>query len=413
MMEEHRFDSVYAETLDFLYTQLPMFQRIGAAAYKADLTTTQSLCALIGNPEQRLRSVHVAGTNGKGSVAHMMASVLQESGLRTGLFTSPHLRDFRERIRVNGQMISKEAVVTFVETYRHRWSHLKPSFFEITFAMAIWYFEREKIDCMVVETGMGGRLDSTNVVRPEVSVITTIGLDHTQFLGDTIAKIAAEKAGIIKPGKPVVLGALTEEARHVVLERAELQKSAVIESTAYTEPLAETDLKGSFQRENVRTAMCALDVLRTRGFDLSSEAIARGLSKVMANTGLLGRWQVLRYKPLTIADCAHNEQGLRVVLDELLNHDFHNLHIVLGVSGDKDLAPVLALFPKEATYYFAAAKVPRAMPAEELHQLAASHGLRGEYYASVMKAFEAARLYAAANDLIFIGGSVFVVAEVV
>ncbi|MGF1564168.1 MAG: bifunctional folylpolyglutamate synthase/dihydrofolate synthase [Flavobacteriales bacterium] len=412
-MEQRDFDRTYSETLDFLFSQLPMFQRVGAAAYKADLNNTLALCSMLGNPEQHLRFVHVAGTNGKGSVSHMTASVLQEAGYKTGLFTSPHLRDFRERIRVNGKLMEREAVVSFVERYRSDWSHLKPSFFEITFAMALWYFEREKVDVVVLETGMGGRLDSTNVVKPEVSVITTIGFDHVQFLGNTLAAIAGEKAGIIKPARPVVIGVLPREALEVVIATAGERKAPLVESARYDDPLPKLDLAGPYQEDNARTALTTIDVLRRRGYTISDEAIAAGMGKVVKNTGFRGRWQILGEKPLTIADCAHNEQGLRMVMRELARYDFHDLHFVIGVSGDKDLSAVLAMLPKTATYYFTAADVPRALPADQLQALAGEHGLTGEYFPNVRKAYEAARLYAKPNDVIYIGGSVFVVAEVV
>ena len=390
-----------------------MFQRVGAAAYKADLTTTQSLCSILGNPEQRGRFVHVAGTNGKGSVSHMLASVLHTAGYKTGLFTSPHLRDFRERIKINGDPIAKAAVVDFVERNKAKWERLQPSFFEMTFAMAVWYFDREKCDVVVLETGMGGRLDSTNVVKPEVSVITTIGLDHAAFLGNTVEAIAREKAGIIKATRPVVIGRIEGRPLDVILERAAAQRAPVHRSTELHDDLPPLDLKGSFQTDNARTAITAARVLRQRGYSISDTAIAQGLGHVAANTGLLGRWQVLNERPLTIADCAHNEDGWRVVLENLTTYDYHDLHMVIGFSGDKDLDALFELLPKRATYYFTAANVPRALAADELRERATAYGLRGEQFQNVRKALEAARLYAGTNDLIFIGGSVFVVAEVV
>jgi dihydrofolate synthase/folylpolyglutamate synthase len=412
-MEQQGLDSVYKETLDFLFSQLPMFQRVGAAAYKADLTNTIALCRLIGNPEQQLRFVHVAGTNGKGSVSHMTASVLQTAGYKTGLFTSPHLRDFRERIKINGQKISKEAVVNFVEQFRDDWAAIRPSFFEITFAMAVWYFKQEGVNIVVLETGMGGRLDSTNVVRPEVCAITTIGFDHMQFLGETIPAIAGEKAGIIKPTVPVVLGALQPEAHEVMLAKANSVHAPVFESRDFLGKVPELDLKGPYQRLNAPIALGLCHVLQQRGFRLTDADIAQGLSAVVANTGLLGRWQKLSEKPLTIADCAHNEEGLALAMRALSQYDFHNLHIVIGVSGDKELTGIMKLLPREANYYFTAADIPRALPADELQILAERFGLRGEVFSSVRKAYEAARMYAKPNDLIYIGGSVFVVAEVV
>jgi len=403
----------YTETLHFLFSQLPMFQRVGGAAYKADLTNTVALCNMLGNPQEKLKFVHVAGTNGKGSTSHMMASVLQEAGYKTGLYTSPHLKDFRERIKINGQKMSQDAVVDFVERYKGKWASLEPSFFEITVAMAFWYFLTEEVDVVVLETGMGGRLDSTNVVRPEVCVITTIGLDHMQFLGHDIPTIAGEKAGIIKPTIPIVTGVLQKEAMDVVRAKAEEKKAPLIESALLDISVPETDLKGPYQKENARTALTALRELRKRGYSLTLDHVITGFSKVEENTGLLGRWQILSQAPLTIADCAHNAQGLEVVVSGLAQQEFHNLHIVLGVSNDKDLSEVLAIFPKGANYYFCSAKIPRAMSAEDLKEEALQFGLKGDHYASVGKAYEAARLYSTKKDLIFIGGSVFVVAEVV
>ncbi len=403
----------YTETLDFLFSQLPMFQRMGGAAYKADLNNTIALCNMLGNPQEKLKFVHVAGTNGKGSTSHMMASVLQEAGYKTGLYTSPHLKDFRERIKVNGQKMSQDAVVDFVERYKGKWASIEPSFFEITVAMAFWYFLHEEVDVVVLETGMGGRLDSTNVVRPDVCVITTIGLDHMQFLGNSIAAIAGEKAGIIKPAIPIVTGVLPTEAMDVIRAKAEEKKAPLIESALLDISVPETDLKGPYQKENARTAVTALRELRKKGYSLTLDHVVTGFSKVVENTGLLGRWQILSESPMTIADCAHNAQGLEVIVKALAKQEFHNLHIVLGASNDKDLSEVLSLFPKEANYYFCAAKIPRAMAAEDLKEKAIGFGLKGDHYASVRKAYEAARLYATKKDLIFIGGSVFVVAEVV
>ncbi len=413
MMRDEGLDVEYAETLDYLFSQLPMFQRVGAAAYKADLSNTRALCSMLDHPEQSLKFIHIAGTNGKGSVAHMIASVLQEAGYRTGLFTSPHLRDFRERIKIDGQLMAKAAVVDFVTTYRDRWGNLKPSFFEITFAMALWYFKREKTDIVVLETGMGGRLDSTNVVHPELTVITTIGLDHIQFLGTTIPAIAGEKAGIIKATRPLVIGNLPPDAEAVIVQKATEMRAPLHRASAYQHPVPELDLKGPYQQENARTACCAIEVLKSRGYVIDPKHLERGLQRTVANTGLLGRWQVLSQKPLTIADCAHNEQGIRMVLAALSQIDFHNLHIVLGLSGDKSVSAILALFPKTATYYFTAAQVPRALPADQLQEQAMEYGLRGEVFENVKKAHEAARLYAASSDLIYIGGSMFVIAEVV
>lgn len=401
----------YQETIEYLFQQLPMFQRVGAAAYKANLNNTHALCNLLGNPQDRLRFVHVAGTNGKGSVSHMTAAVLQAAGYKTGLFTSPHMKDFRERIKVNGALMERDAVVAFVEQYASDWQTLQPSFFEITFAMALWYFERSEVDIVVLETGMGGRLDSTNVVRPLATAITNVGFDHMQFLGDTLEAIASEKAGIVKTGVPIVLGNMVENARKVIEARA-----LAVRAPMHMAPKTlnrESDLKGPYQGENMATAVTLLGVLREKGLKIGEDAVNEGLRTVVQRTGLLGRWQLLATEPTAIADCAHNEDGLRMVLEAIKSTDYHNFHFVLGFSGDKDIESVLPLFPKLANYYFVAAKVPRAMDAEELKERAAKFGMRGEAFSSVRKAYEAARLYAGKRDLIYIGGSVFVVAEIV
>lgn len=403
----------YRETLEFLFSQLPMFQRTGGAAYKADLSNTVALCKMIGNPEKKLRYVHVAGTNGKGSTSHMIASVLQEAGFSTGLYTSPHLKDFRERIRIDGETISEDAVVAFVEQYKDEWKSIQPSFFEITVAMAFWYFEKEKVDIVVLETGMGGRLDSTNVVTPEVSVITSIGMDHMQFLGNTIEAIAGEKAGIIKPLKPTVIGDLPKRAEEVMQRTAAERRSKLYYSEDLQGAVPPISIKGPFQKKNAKTAITALMVLREKGYAIEDEHIRDGLMRVVENTGLKGRWQVLSEQPMTITDCGHNEEAIRVIIDALDEVASDVKHFVLGFSGDKDLKPILEMFPKDASYYFVAADIPRALPADELKEIASEFGLKGESYPSVRKGYEAARLYAQKTDLIYIGGSVFVVAEVV
>lgn len=402
----------YADTVNFLFSQLPMFQRQGAAAYKADLSNTIKLCEIAGNPEKDLKYVHVAGTNGKGSVCHMIASVLQEEGYKVGLYTSPHLKDFRERIRVNGDMVPESWIIEFVNHYREQWAEIQPSFFEITFLMALEYFNFSGVDIAVMETGMGGRLDSTNVIQPELSVITNIGLDHTQFLGDTLVKIAVEKAGIIKPNVPVVLGQMEESAREVIQGRAkELGVSAYTAAEGVSN--LQTDMIGPYQNENVQTALLAIEQLKAQGWEISQGAIERGFSRVKKNTNLRGRWDILSEKPLTVADCAHNVSGLNMVLNTIKKMDFHDLHVVLGVVGDKDVDAILDLFPQHATYYFCKADIPRGLDAEKLQQMAQFKHLRGEVFSSVRKAYEAARLYASPHDLIFIGGSVFTVAEVI
>jgi dihydrofolate synthase/folylpolyglutamate synthase len=403
----------YTKTLDYLFSQLPIYQRIGPAAYKADLSNTIRICELLGDPHLEVKTVHIAGTNGKGSVSHMVASVLQEAGYKVGLYTSPHYKDFRERIRINGEMISPEAVVDFVNTYSRKWEDIKPSFFEITVCMAFWHFQQSQVDVAVIETGLGGRLDSTNVITPEVCAITNIGFDHMEFLGKRLEEIAYEKGGIIKEGVPIILGEMNYKAR-MVLEKLASEKGAPFTSVeTKIGNLPKTDLPGSFQKENVRTAQEILHQLSTKGFKVDFDSNLRGFSKVEENTGFKGRWQVLGNSPLIIADSAHNAHGLEKVIKELRDIPDENLHIVLGMVRDKDVSALLQLFPKEASYYFCQADIPRAMPEEELVEFANEHGLKGECYNSVQRAYEAARLYASPEDLIFIGGSVFTVAEII
>lgn len=401
----------YQATLDFLFSQLPMYQRIGAAAYKADLDTTWKLLEALGNPQNgSVKFIHVAGTNGKGSVCHMLASVLQEAGYKTGLFTSPHLKDFRERIRINGEMISKESVVAFVENNRGDFKKIQPSFFEMSAALAFHCFKDANVDIAVLETGMGGRLDSTNVVVPEVSVITNIGLDHTQFLGNTIAAIAGEKAGIIKPERPVVAGPMLPEALSVIREAASSRCSPLSEAKV-EQPAPKTDLTGSYQPENVATAIATIGVLIERGFKISDFHIERGLASVVRNTGLLGRWQTLATDPLTICDVGHNVDGMKHVVRQIESTPHQQLHFVLGMVGDKNIDEVLQLLPRDAEYYFCAASIPRAMDAQKLRETGLQQGLKGETYISVPEALQAATAAAKQNDLVFVGGSIFVVAE--
>lgn len=404
----------YTEVLDYLYSQLPMFHRVGAAAYKPGLDTTYSLLKICGQPHEGLKYVHIAGTNGKGSTSHSVASVLQEAGYKTGLCTSPHLKDFRERIRINGEMIPEQAVVEFVTTFKDAWQELKPSFFEITMALAFWYFQKEKVDIAILETGMGGRLDSTNVIVPEVAVITNIGMDHVQFLGDTLEKIATEKAGIIKEHVPVVIGAMRPEARAVIAQIAEQKHAPCIDASQLSEELIPPfELKGLYQHENKRTAYAALLSLQAKGWNIAPPHIERGFAHIIRNTGLLGRWQVLQQGPLTIADVAHNEDGITWVTKQLKELHYRHLHFVLGMVSDKDIAKILSLLPKEATYYFCKADIPRGLDATLLKEQAATHGLKGDAHPSVPAAYQAAQAAATAEDLVFIGGSIFTVAEVV
>ncbi len=389
-----------------------MYQRVGQSAYKADLTATFHLSNYLNNPEKSFRSVHVAGTNGKGSTTHMLASVLQEAGYKTGLYTSPHLKDFRERIKINGEMIPKKNVSEFVEKHRHFFESNQLSFFEMTVGLAFNYFRKEKVDIAIVEVGMGGRLDSTNIVLPEVSVITNIGLDHTQFLGSTLEKIAAEKGGIIKNGIPVVIGETLLETKRV-FEKIALERNAEINFAENTDISGYTsDLKGNYQQKNKKTVLATLRVLQEKGWNISEENIKNGLLNTIKNTGLMGRWQILKENPKVICDTAHNKDGLQLVMEQLTAENYDNLHIVMGVVNDKDLASILPLFPKKATYYFCKPKIPRGLDASLLASQARGFELVGEVHISVKEAYKAALKAASSGDLVFVGGSTFVVAEV-
>jgi dihydrofolate synthase / folylpolyglutamate synthase len=390
-----------------------MFHRVGPAAYKPGLDNTWALLELVGNPQIGLKTVHIAGTNGKGSTSHMIAAALQVAGYKTGLYTSPHLKDFRERIRINGIMIPEEEVVAFVNEYHEAWQSIQPSFFEITVAMCFWYFKRAGIDIAVIETGLGGRLDSTNVIEPEVSVITNIGYDHMNLLGDTIEKIAAEKAGIIKTKTPTVIGRMREDAREVMIATAGRMHAPFIDSSSVPESLIPSGaLKGHYQIENRATAFMALRTLAALGWNVSEDHIVQGFQRVVELTGLLGRWQLLNSFPLVIADVAHNEDGIRVMLNQLRETPHQQLHFVLGMVGDKDVSRVLQLLPQEAIYYFCKADIPRGLDAGQLKLHASAFQLKGESYTSVKQAYEAACNAAQNDDLVFVGGSVFTVAEV-
>jgi len=429
----------YKQTLEFFFSQLPMFHRVGAAAYKANLDNTIEICRSLGNPERKFRSIHVAGTNGKGSTSHMLASVLIESGYKTALFTSPHLKDFRERITVNGRKIPKKEVIRFTKLNMVNFAGIKPSFFEMTFSMAAWWFAHEKVDIAVIETGMGGRLDSTNVIIPELSIITNIGFDHTQFLGNTLEAIAAEKAGIIKPHIPVVIGESQPETLPVFKEFARKMKAEIyfadqnfgISNTSTSRhriPLLKLDilkngnpfiknlyspLSANYQLKNIVAVIQALGVLNNGNFKIENEQLKAGIRKVIKNTGFKGRWQTLSLKPLTIADIGHNAAGIHEVVEQLKTVRFNKLHFVLGVVNDKDVEAMLKLLPADACYYFCKADIPRGLDAEILAKQARSLGLMGNSYPSVKLAFETAQIAAGINDLVFIGGSAFVVAEVV
>lgn len=402
----------YQETLEWMYAQLPMFQHQGASAYKKDLTNTLLLAAHLGNPEQKIRCVHVAGTNGKGSTSSMIASVLQEAGYKVGLYTSPHLKDFRERIKINGEMIPENFVVDFITTNKLFFEENHLSFFEMTVGMAFAYFAKEKVDVAVIEVGMGGRLDATNVITPLVSVITNIGLDHTQFLGTTLEAIAGEKAGIIKPDIPVVIGEYTEETKSVFIAKAkECQSKIYFASDIVTQDYP-CGLLGDYQVHNKKTVVQTVALLKSY-FIISEDNLKNGLLNVVDNTGLLGRWQQIHSKPKVICDTAHNSHGLKIVLNQIQKEKFNQLHFVLGVVNDKDLDDILPLFPKNANYFFCKPNVPRGLDEKKLQQKAAEYGLNGKVYDSVSKAYDAVIQLAAPNDFIYIGGSTFVVAEIV
>ena len=426
----------YQETLDWMFNKLPMYQRIGGAAYKADLNNTIALLGHLGNPHNNFKSVHVAGTNGKGSCSHMLASIFQEAGYKTGLYTSPHLRDFRERIRINGEMIPEENVVDFIERNKEQFEKMELSFFEMTVGMAFDYFSTEKVDIAIVEVGMGGRLDSTNLITPELSVITNIGLDHVQFLGDTLEKIAGEKAGIIKEGIPVVIGETQPETHQVFEDKAAACHSPIyfadqifdcdkvhIESMTQQEydiwknnelypEACEIPLMGNYQKKNLTTVVCAADLLKDK-FELSDDDIRDGIANVIRNTHLMGRWQILNHDPLTIADTGHNVDGIREVVSQLAEMTYNKLHFVIGMVNDKDIDHVLQLLPHNCEYYFCKADIPRGLDAKILAEKAFDLGLRGKVYNSVRDAYLSALNDAHFDDVVFIGGSNFIVAEVV
>lgn len=426
----------YSEAIQFLFDQLPMFQRTGPSAYKDNLNNTMYLDAYFKHPHQHFRTIHVAGTNGKGSVSHMIASILQEAGYRTGLYTSPHLRDFRERIKINGEMISEEEVTNFVENHKHVIEKVSPSFFEMTVAMAFNYFSQQQVDVAVIEVGLGGRLDSTNIIRPEISVITNIGMDHMALLGNTLQLIAREKAGIIKMGIPAVIGQYQEEVAGIFQQIAnDCKASLTFADSDYfcrtvrrLEQFQEIDiyrndkvflrqvrlsLLGKYQTKNVQTVCSAIDQLILKGFEISQENIRKGLCHVVKNTGLMGRWQILQTNPLIICDTGHNEDGIKEVVTQILETPFDNLHMVVGMVNDKAIDAILKLLPKQATYYFTRADIPRSLDANILKSEAKKFGLYGEAYVTVLDAVNEAKKNARINDLIFIGGSTFVVAEAI
>ena len=405
----------YQDTLEYLYNSAPMFQQVGAGAYKEGLENTRALDAHFRHPHEHFHSLHIAGTNGKGSCSHTLAAILQSAGYRVGLYTSPHLVDFRERIRVNGQPISEDYVIRFVEEERAFFEPLSPSFFELTTAMAFKYFADEKVDVAVVEVGLGGRLDCTNIIHPDLCIITNISLDHTQFLGHTLAQIAGEKAGIIKPGIPVVIGETTPETRPVFCQKAQEEGAPIHwaeeEGHENDYPGLSFELKGLYQEKNRRTLLTALPILKEIGYRLTENDIRQGFAHVVELTGLMGRWQKLQDSPTLICDTGHNTGGIAYIAQQLRAQPCHRLHIVLGMVNDKDIRGVLALLPHEADYYFTQACVKRALPADELARLGTEAGLKGEAFANVPAAVRAAQKRSLPEDFIFVGGSTFVVAD--
>ena len=401
----------YSETIEYLFQRLPIYQRSGISAYKSDIGNIVKASTILGNPHLNFKSVHIAGTNGKGSTAHMISSVLQESGYKVGLYTSPHLKDFRERIRINGEVISQKKVVDFTEKYKTVFEKIDMSFFEMTVAMAFHHFSEEKVDIAIIECGLGGRLDSTNIIQPLVSVITNIGIDHTALLGNTIEEIAKEKAGIIKQETPIIIGRNQKECRTIFINKAREHNSEVYFCEG--ESAYHTDLKGNYQDENKRTAVFSLNELQKKGFEIKKEDIRKGLLKVTENTSLVGRWQILNESPLTICDTAHNEDGVKEIVKQLNTIDYNELHFVLGTVNDKRIEKVLSLLPKSAKYYFCQADIPRALDKNELRKLSEEKKLFGEVYPSVSDAYNQAKKNAKINDCIYIGGSTFVVAEII
>jgi dihydrofolate synthase/folylpolyglutamate synthase len=425
----------YAQTIEFLYTKLPMFTRVGAVAIKKDLHNTLTMCKALGNPQHKFKSVHIGGTNGKGSTSHMLAAILQQAGYKTGLYTSPHLKDFRERIRINGKMVPKSFVTHFVKQQKQLINEIEPSFFEVTVAMAFDFFAQQKVDIAIIEVGLGGRLDSTNVITPELAVITNISLDHTNILGNTLAAIAFEKAGIIKKNIPVVIGEKQEELAALFTKKAKAENSPIyfaqtelqvkdeklngnkLRVNVYRDdilfyPKIDLDLTGLYQLKNLATVIKSIDVLRQKKFKIEDDAIYNALKNVKKLTGLQGRWQTISKNPLIICDTGHNKAGIAEVLQNIYYTSHDHIHLVIGMVKDKDIEGVLTLFPKNASYYFCKPNLERALPAQELKEKAATFGLDGNSYDSVVEALGAAKKMANKKDLIFVGGSTFVVAEI-
>lgn len=402
----------YQDTVNWMYKQLPMYQNQGKSAYRANLDNTIQLSEYLGHPEKNFKSIHVAGTNGKGSTSHMLASIFQEAGYKVGLYTSPHLKDFRERIKINGQEVSESFVLDFVAKHRGFFEANSLSFFEMTVGMAFDYFSKEEVDIAIVEVGMGGRLDSTNIITPLVAVITNIGLDHTQFLGTTLEAIATEKAGIIKPNIPVVIGETQTEIEELFISIANKYHSKIYFADQEILKTYESDLKGNYQKKNIKTVVQTIKIIENI-FNISNQNIENGFLDVIKNTGLKGRWQMLKERPKIICDTAHNKEGLIYVVNQLKDENYKNLHIVFGVVNDKDVDSILPLLPKNAIYYFCKPNIPRGLDAKALQLKFSQNGFTGKSFPSVEKALNAAKNEAKKDDLIFIGGSTFVVAEII
>lgn len=424
----------FQQTIDFLYAQLPMFSRDGAVAFKKDLSNTLALCKVLDNPQERIRTIHVAGTNGKGSSSHMLAAILQQAGYKTGLYTSPHLQDFRERIKINGALCTEAFVVGFVKKIRPYLASIQPSFFEITVAMAFQYFVDNNVDIAVIETGLGGRLDSTNVIIPEVSLITNIGMDHMDLLGDTLDKIAFEKAGIIKQNIPIVVSEFLPETRSVFEEKAFKENAPIffsqeifkvekseghlsnlfvwVKENGHTATIKyELDLPGIYQRKNLLGVLEVVHQLKLKGWSIQEDHISNALKKVKILTGLHGRWELINANPLIIADVGHNEDGVRQIMEQLKNTSYRHIHLIIGFVKDKDISNVLNLLPKDATYYFTKAQIPRALNEEMLSTLATARGLKGQSFSNIDAALSLAKRNYQEGDLILVCGSVFLVAE--
>ena len=420
----------YQETIEYLFNSAPLFQNVGKDAYKEGLENTHTLDKHFGHPHRKFKTIHVAGTNGKGSCSHTLAAILQSAGYKVGLYTSPHLVDFRERIRVNGEVISKEYVIDFVEQHRSFFEPLHPSFFELTTAMAFNWFAMQGVDVAVIEVGLGGRLDCTNIISPDLCVITNISFDHIQFLGDTLAKIASEKAGIIKPKIPVVIGEIHPETESVFINKSDLesapihfaQRESSVQKAIFTPeggityhtteyPLLKGQLGGYCQVKNTQTILTAVRILQEKGYHIEKEHVYQGFEEVCRLTGLMGRWQILQEQPKMICDTGHNKAGIEYIVKQLSAQVYRQLRIVLGMVNDKDISGVLAMLPKEATYYFTKASVSRALSEEKVKELAQQAGLQGNTYPNVEEAVQAACSEAHPDDLIFVGGSTFIVAD--